>query len=211
MGAELLPQRPPGSVQAAIQVSFLHRHQEMVGQDAEEDMSLRALFEMMEDGPLHQRTLHRPEGGLDARQQDIGAPDFVGGQVLVVGLQHVAAIQLGRDRFLLALLLPGQGLRLGIVVHPVIAGHARIAFSEPAHRLVNLLDRKSTRLNSSHGYISYAVFCLKKKTNTRDITCYRGLAYRVPPFWYHHVLFAQRGPLAFAYACHAAYSANRPP
>src|SRR2546429_6392228 len=28
-----------------------------------------------------------------------------------------------------------------------------------------LTDRKSTRLNSSHGYISYAVFCLKKKTN----------------------------------------------
>src|SRR2546429_6349757 len=27
-------------------------------------------------------------------------------------------------------------------------------------------DRKSTRLNSSHGYISYAVFCLKKKNNT---------------------------------------------
>src|SRR2546422_7666584 len=26
-------------------------------------------------------------------------------------------------------------------------------------------DRKSTRLNSSHGYISYAVFCLKKKIN----------------------------------------------
>src|SRR2546422_6866726 len=30
------------------------------------------------------------------------------------------------------------------------------------HRLP-LADRKSTRLNSSHGYISYAVFCLKKK------------------------------------------------
>src|SRR3712207_7224085 len=28
-----------------------------------------------------------------------------------------------------------------------------------------LLDRKSTRLNSSHANISYAVFCLKKKTN----------------------------------------------
>src|SRR5687768_18107848 len=27
-------------------------------------------------------------------------------------------------------------------------------------------DRKSTRLNSSHGYISYAVFCLKKKTKS---------------------------------------------
>ena len=28
---------------------------------------------------------------------------------------------------------------------------------------IGSLDRKSTRLNSSHGYISYAVFCLKKK------------------------------------------------
>src|SRR2546429_6786123 len=31
-------------------------------------------------------------------------------------------------------------------------------------------DRKSTRLNSSHGYISYAVFCLKKKKKTAHIT-----------------------------------------
>src|SRR2546422_2154307 len=29
-------------------------------------------------------------------------------------------------------------------------------------------DRKSTRLNSSHGYISYAVFCLKKKKKKRQ-------------------------------------------
>src|SRR2546429_4246635 len=33
-------------------------------------------------------------------------------------------------------------------------------------------DRKSTRLNSSHGYISYAVFCLKKKTALKScVTC----------------------------------------
>src|SRR5690242_20748210 len=31
------------------------------------------------------------------------------------------------------------------------------------------LDRKSTRLNSSHMSISYAVFCLKKKRNTRKV------------------------------------------
>src|SRR5687768_17847423 len=31
-------------------------------------------------------------------------------------------------------------------------------------RRLATIDRKSTRLNSSHGYISYAVFCLKKKT-----------------------------------------------
>src|SRR2546422_8037896 len=30
-------------------------------------------------------------------------------------------------------------------------------------------DRKSTRLNSSHGYISYAVFCLKKKNKIETL------------------------------------------
>src|SRR2546429_4353742 len=42
-----------------------------------------------------------------------------------------------------------HGMRCGI--------HARPPFCA---------DRKSTRLNSSHGYISYAVFCLKKKTES---------------------------------------------
>src|SRR4051812_44991155 len=35
------------------------------------------------------------------------------------------------------------------------------------------LDRKSTRLNSSHMSISYAVFCLKKKKNKTNYTAYR--------------------------------------
>src|SRR3712207_7578795 len=33
-------------------------------------------------------------------------------------------------------------------------------------------DRKSTRLNSSHANISYAVFCLKKKQHTLDVPCW---------------------------------------
>src|SRR5256884_7327069 len=40
-----------------------------------------------------------------------------------------------------------DGRAAGVGLHEVAAGQ----------------DRKSTRLNSSHGYISYAVFCLKKK------------------------------------------------
>src|SRR2546422_5573651 len=47
---------------------------------------------------------------------------------------------------------PRRGRQLAVVEH---------ADERHAHRV--LLDRKSTRLNSSHGYISYAVFCLKKK------------------------------------------------
>src|SRR2546422_3664351 len=56
-----------------------------------------------------------------------------------------------------------------IVLDPVPArGHLEVVAvhpggTDPRHRPVAALDRKSTRLNSSHGYISYAVFCLKKK------------------------------------------------
>src|SRR2546422_1432333 len=35
-------------------------------------------------------------------------------------------------------------------------------------------DRKSTRLNSSHGYISYAVFCLKKKMTSATFSSSKG-------------------------------------
>src|SRR5438034_2111770 len=37
------------------------------------------------------------------------------------------------------------------------------------HEIGHLQDRKSTRLNSSHTVISYAVFCLKKKKKPRNI------------------------------------------
>src|SRR2546422_3566634 len=43
------------------------------------------------------------------------------------------------------------------------------------------LDRKNTRLNSSHGYISYAVFCLKKKKEADELhgvpMCFVGRCY----------------------------------
>src|SRR3712207_8451828 len=53
-----------------------------------------------------------------------------------------------------ALALPAREL------HPVRADHAVIALRQAGDEFI---DRKSTRLNSSHANISYAVFCLKKK------------------------------------------------
>src|SRR2546422_2699165 len=53
-------------------------------------------------------------------------------------------------------------LRLAEVERGERAGRVREAL-ERVHLEKRLRDRKSTRLNSSHGYISYAVFCLKKK------------------------------------------------
>src|SRR5687768_17994570 len=69
---------------------------------------------------------------------------------LLVGL-HLGADVVDADE-------PGDRLGGGAVV----AGEQDRA---EAHG-VEVGDRKSTRLNSSHGYISYAVFCLKKKTKT---------------------------------------------
>src|SRR5256885_5172498 len=43
-----------------------------------------------------------------------------------------------------------------------------VGTASPGPGQVDEIDRKSTRLNSSHLVISYAVFCLKKKNNSRD-------------------------------------------
>src|SRR5690606_41295664 len=57
-----------------------------------------------------------------------------------------------------------HGFRRDVAVDLVDAGVPVFA------RRVDGLDRKSTRLNSSHVKISYAVFCLKKKMNNKIIT-----------------------------------------
>src|SRR3712207_8393358 len=57
--------------------------------------------------------------------------------------------------------LPRRGQRLSALPHSPGPEGAR-----------DRLDRKSTRLNSSHANISYAVFCLKKKKNEYDIPYY---------------------------------------
>src|SRR5436309_10763265 len=46
----------------------------------------------------------------------------------------------------------------------------RIGFQKNLEAFLLVEDRKSTRLNSSHVKISYAVFCLKKKKKTRPVT-----------------------------------------
>src|SRR5437588_8539416 len=68
--------------------------------------------------------------------------------------QRAQALLLG-SLAALALLLAAIGL-YGLVANSVASSSAR--------------DRKSTRLNSSHTVISYAVFCLKKKKKKKKIT-----------------------------------------
>src|SRR5687768_18117056 len=73
-------------------------------------------------------------------------------------------------------------LLLAVAAYLLAQGANVLLMAEQASSLkLAKLDRKSTRLNSSHGYISYAVFCLKKKKendtrearvgSTRTIAC----------------------------------------
>src|SRR2546422_7570524 len=91
-------------------------------------------------------------------------------EFLVFGSRRMTYAQVEREAVALAEALAGLGVQPG----------DRLAVDLPnwPEWVVTLLaaayrgeqgDRKSTRLNSSHGYISYAVFCLKKKKKEEDI------------------------------------------
>src|SRR2546427_8059258 len=68
-------------------------------------------------------------------------------------------------------LFPYTTLFRSIVIVPAIAAMLPGVELTPKLALVPILkDRKSTRLNSSHSQISYAVFCLKKKKKTQKFS-----------------------------------------
>src|SRR3712207_7514760 len=83
---------------------------------------------------------------------------------LIVKLNAVGAERIKAGE----LLIDGSGRKVGRVAEllgPVKTPYASvITMTDRTSRLVgSKVDRKSTRLNSSHANISYAVFCLKKK------------------------------------------------
>src|SRR2546426_7332992 len=79
--------------------------------------------------------------------------------ILLAGVGTQALVQ-GRRR---------RGRRLVLVIAAL--GGATAVYSAVALAYVRPADRKSTRLNSSHLVISYAVFCLKKKNKHTAIRC----------------------------------------
>src|SRR2546421_8615455 len=61
--------------------------------------------------------------------------------------------------------------RRGMLRVPGDGGATTKSRGRPARAWKDHQDRKSTRLNSSHDQISYAVFCLKKKKNKSKMIC----------------------------------------
>src|SRR5256886_12476295 len=69
--------------------------------------------------------------------------------------------------------------------HPLVSAQVYVGGTT-----LRTLDRKSTRLNSSHSQISYAVFCLKKKKNQYRITTY----VRARPLQHEQLLYIPHFP-----------------
>src|SRR3712207_7627265 len=78
---------------------------------------------------------------------------------------------------------------LALVLQDLV-DHADEVGERPVDDADVLQDRKSTRLNSSHANISYAVFCLKKK-NTSELKSRQYLVYPIQLAKKHHII-AQR-------------------
>src|SRR2546430_6993244 len=64
--------------------------------------------------------------------------------------------------------LPGVSVSGGGAIRGSNPSGSLDTFANGNGRTQNGTDRKSTRLNSSHSQISYAVFCLKKKKKTKE-------------------------------------------
>src|SRR2546422_3533063 len=149
----------------------------------------RVVSEVRVVDAVHLRDAERPGAAPGGRGRlDVDGSDDPGGEELV--LQHVARAQL-LERRQRALRSVGNGRDFLAPADPEVAGFigpARVEqgdvrrdgrhvknrvcalgkrvlqhFPVRSSRQQVRTDRKSTRLNSSHGYISYAVFCLKKK------------------------------------------------
>src|SRR2546422_3076808 len=123
--------------------------------DAEDHVAAVALIELVFIGHLPNEIFDSPRGKLD------GAPANVAYEMKMVGLLD--------ERFIschpLDLGLADESRLKQDFQRPINRGQADpVPFFQQliAYFFHRRIDRKSTRLNSSHGYISYAVFCLKK-------------------------------------------------
>src|SRR5258708_4216391 len=127
-------------------------------------------------GNTHRRPIERDmiavRIGEEIRGMVVAAPDYLARHKRPTTPRDIGAHNCIRFRFPSGVIIPWQSEKKGEQVEVVVEGPLTVNDPELAIRaardgvgvLYQASDRKSTRLNSSHQIISYAVFCLKKKT-----------------------------------------------
>src|SRR5256886_2107925 len=150
------------------------RHHRQVGEaDLILEHSLDALAELGHMGA------HRQVVAGDAARDFAVDPDPVVGAVEAFQVPLAARLELRREARLLEL----QHIDASLVVNHLVTDR-ELGRADVQHAIIvsnigtKSKDRKSTRLNSSHSQISYAVFCLKKKNRHHmdfsELITYRG-------------------------------------
>src|SRR5438445_8268912 len=150
--AGLVPGQSPGDV---VQLGLIVRE---VREGNAGQQIVDPLLQHSPDGPDAARSLRTTSLGIDGMEVAI---DFEGD--VLRGFDHV---------------LDGDDVGLTGEMIAALGATDRIHQAGTPQAQEDLLDRKSTRLNSSHANISYAVFCLKKK---RQSTSSRGRWFTTPP------------------------------
>src|SRR2546422_7183912 len=149
-----------GEAEARL-AAAIRRLRAIVGEDCygEDGTDLAAVvLAALRRGRHHLGVAESCTGGLVAQRVTAvpGASDtFVGGVVAYADVMKTAALKVPLE------VLQAHGAVSEQTVRAMAAGAQRLFSADCTVAVTG--DRKSTRLNSSHGYISYAVFCLKKK------------------------------------------------
>ena len=137
MGFQCLAYRRPRGVHALDQQRCLNRHQQVIGQHAQEDVRLNAVLQVMEDRAFRQRAFHCPERRLGTRECHVHQPRLLCVQVFTIGTQQITTIeQLGLD-FLFQVGFMQQFPLLSIKAQAMVASHARIPLLQPADRFAD--------------------------------------------------------------------------
>src|SRR6266436_5589557 len=113
--------------------------------------------------------------GRNERMADIAA-EFVRLKVDVIVTYSTSAVIAAKEATAaipIVSAIMGDPVGTGLVASLGRPGGNVTGLSNQAIDTAGKRDRKSTRLNSSHGYISYAVFCLKKKKTQKEPCIYR--------------------------------------
>ena len=121
-----------------VEQDFLDGDQQVIGEHAEEDVSFGAAFGVVEDRPLGERRFHVTEGGFGAGEQNVDAPELVAGEVLAIGLDQIAAVELLGPGMFGRFELADDRRGLRVMGDAEVARDARIALLQPSDRLVDL-------------------------------------------------------------------------
>src|SRR3989449_3927399 len=155
--------RPPGSI--AAPTAGLHFTPALLERLAAAGVEIHPITLHVGPGTFRPiRTAAFEAHRVAPRTADVPAPTAVtvnraraeGRRIIAVGTTSTRALEWAADA---AGLVQARRGEADVFIYP----GCRVRVVDA---LVTNLDRKSTRLNSSHGYISYAVFCLKKKKKT---------------------------------------------